>query len=438
MLTICRKTRSSRCDRLGRRDFLRIGALGWLTLADLFRLRAVAASKAGGATQRNKSVIMVYLDGGPSHVDTYDLKPEAPSEFRGEFNPIRTNVPGIMVSEHFPQQARIMDKLAILRAIAGMADSHSDCQVMSGWSVREGDKASTGGHPSVGAVVSRTRSAGRAEVPPFVSLRGLTPGLEPGILGVAHRAFTPDDQAGRNLQLPLEVDSQRLQDRRALLASFDTLRRDLDAGGTLAGMDEFRQRAFAMITSDAVRQALIVEREDEGVRESYGPARQFLLARRLVQAGVGFVTLKTPLVGLSWDTHERQFTILRDSRHMPYLDVGVRALVEDLHRLGLSKDVLVLVWGEFGRTPRVNARAGRDHWPNVMSCLVAGGGLRMGQVVGSTTARGEEAREGRYSVQNVLATVYHVLGIDPAVTFPDQVGRPIYLLDDRTPVRELL
>lgn len=430
MLTIWGKSRSGFCDRLGRRNFLRIGTFGTvLTLADLLKVRGE------GTSPPHKAVIMVYLEGGACHLDTYDLKPGAPREFRGVFNPISTNVPGIYLCEAFEKQARIMDKLAILRAVVGMEDNHSDCQVMSGWFVKNGIQVTNGGHPSIGAVISRQRDLNNAAIPPFVSLRGLTTGLEPGNLGIGHRAFSPDGQAGVNIRLPGGVNLERLEDRTALLREFDTLQRDLDNGGTMEGMDVFRRRAFAMVTSDAVRRALDVEQEDPRIRARYGAAQQFLMARRLVEAGVGFVTLKTPE---TWDTHEQHFTKMRSAPYLPFLDTGISALIEDLHQRGLANDVLVVVWGEFSRTPRINDAAGRDHWANVMSCLMAGGGLRMGQVVGATTARGNEARDGRYSVQNVLATVYRVLGIDPATTFPDRAGRPVYVLDDRTVVRELL
>jgi uncharacterized protein (DUF1501 family) len=217
------------------------------------------------------------------------------------------------------------------------------------------------------------------------------------------------------------------------------MRRELDARGELEAMDTFQQRAFAMMTSDTIRRALDINQEDAPVRERYGTARQFLMARRLIQAGVGCVTVRCfGQGGGDWDTHGNQYPTLRGASHLPFLDNAVTALVEDLHRLDLNSDVVLVVCGEFGRTPRMNERAGRDHWPNVMSCVIAGGGLRMGQVIGSTTARGEEPRSGRYSVQNVLATVYHTLGINAATTFPDRTGRPLHLLDDRTLVRELI
>jgi hypothetical protein len=438
LLTIWGERRLALGPGLSRRSFLRIGALGGaLTLADLLRLRATAAPSGSKPAPPNKSVIMVYLNGGPSHLDTYDLKPDAPREFRGIFDTIETKVPGIRICEYLEKQAEIMDKLAILRAVTGMVAEHVDDVVMSGW---PSAKKAAAGRPSLGAVVSKVHGFRRPGIPPFVSFRNLTPGLEPGNLGLGHRPFgLAFPNPGRNLSLARGVDARRLKDRRALLKSFDTLRRDVDVRGEMAGMDTFRKRAFEMLTSSKVHRALDIGKEDARVRQRYGPHRQFLMARRLVQAGVGCVTLDTPPGGPDvWDTHGCHYPRLR-GKLLPFLDNAVSALVEDLHRLGLNKDVVVVVWGEFGRTPRINEGGGRDHWPNVMSCLIAGGGLKMGQVIGSTTARGEEAKAGRYTVQNVLATVYHVLGIDPATTaFPDRTGRPLHLLEDRSPVKELV
>jgi hypothetical protein len=244
------------------------------------------------------------------------------------------------------------------------------------------------------------------------------------------------DHGAEALRPPPGVDLHRLENRRALLEGFDSLRRDLDTRGELEGMDTFQQRAFAMVTSDTVRRALDVGQEDPKVRQRYGPARDFRIARRLAQAGVGCVTLDCS-AGSGWDTHGANFTTLQKNL-LPLLDQGMTALVEDLHRLGLNNDVLVLAWGEFGRTPRINSAAGRDHWPNVMSCLMAGGGLKMGQVIGATTNHAEEAKEGRYSMQSVLATVYHALGFDLDTAFPDKAGRPLHILEDRKLVKELL
>lgn len=417
-------TRQRFCDGISRRGFLKIGALGaGLTLAEMLRLRALA-----GSASRAKSAIMIYLPGGPSHMDMYDLKPNAPAEYRGEFRPIQTNVPGVEICEHFPLQARMWDKLAAIRTIVSV-NEHSDSLVMTGYSDRESRVVR---HPSLGAVVSRLRGAESGDMPPFVSLRGLTRGLEPSYLGVAHRAFTPNGAGMKDLRLARGVNVDRLEDRKALLASFDNIRREIDASGNMEGLDAFTAKALDMVVSGKVRAALDLSKEDAKTRERYKGVERFLTARRLVEAGVGCVTLA---IG-GWDTHSNNFRTL--SRQLPLVDRAIANLIQDLHDRGMGDDVVTIMWGEFGRTPRVNRNAGRDHWPATMSALIAGGGLRMGQMVGTTSARGEYPKDRRYTASQVLSTVYHALGIDPSITFLDNTGRPRYILDDREPVRELL
>src|SRR5579884_328534 len=415
------------CDGVSRRGFLKIGALGvGLTLADVYRLRALAGTTSSTS---GKSAIMIYLPGGPSHMDMYDLKPEAPAEFRGEFKPIDTNVPGVQICEHFPLQAKMWDKLACIRSIVSV-DEHSDSLVMTGWS--QGMNRNVG-HPSFGSVVSKLRSAGETgAVPPFVSLRGMATGTEPGYLGIAHRPFTPDGPGLANLRPARGVDEARVENRKAMLDDFDDMRRDLDASGSMSGLDVFTQRAFEMVASGTVRKALDLSKEDAKVRERYKGVEQFLTARRLVEAGVGCVTLAYG----GWDTHGQNFQTLK--RQLPKVDQGVSALIQDLHERGLDKDVVTIMWGEFGRTPKVNMNAGRDHWAPVMSAMVAGGGLKMGQAVGQSTARGERPKDRPYSVQRVLATLYRTMGIDPSMTFTNGNGRPMYVLEDREPVSELI
>jgi hypothetical protein len=417
------------CDGLSRRSFLKVGAFGaGLTLADMLRARA-HANPAGPTVSSRKAAIMIYLPGGPSHMDMWDLKPEAPVEYRGEFRPIATNVPGVQICEHFPRQARMFDKLACVRSIVSV-DEHSDSLVMTGYSETTNRVAH---HPSFGSVVSRLRGNVNADIPPFVSLRGMSIGNEPGYLGVAHRAFTPDGPGLSNLNLAGGVNVARSDDRRGLLENFDTVRRDIDASGTLRGMDAFTQRAFDMVASGAVRRALDLSRVDPREQDRYRGIERFLTARRLIEAGVGCVTLAYG----GWDTHERNFETLR--RQLPDLDRGIANLVHDLYDLGMDQDVVTVVWGEFGRTPRVNNNmGGRDHWAPVMGALVAGGGLRMGLAVGSSSSRGEYPRDRRCTASQVLATLYRAMGIDPSITFPNNSGRPMYVLDDREVVTELL
>jgi hypothetical protein len=414
------------CDGVNRRNFLKIGAFGaGLTLADMLRVRALSAP-SGQRPTRTKSAIMIYLPGGPSHMDMYDLKPNAPAEFRGEFRPIQTNVPGVQICEHFPRQAQMWDKLACIRSIVSV-DEHSDSLVMTGKSAREN---MTANHPSFGSVVSRVRSGNDSDMPAYVSLRGMSRGTEPGFLGISHRPFSPSGPGVENLRPLAQVTQERMGDRRSMLEAFDMVQRDVDA--SVAGLDAFTSRAFDMIASGGVRNALDLNREPTSSRQRYRGVEQFLTARRLVEAGVGCVTLS---IG-GWDTHGQNFQTLR--RQLPQVDLGIANLVQDLSDRGLMDDVVVVMWGEFGRTPRINNNAGRDHWSPVMSAMVAGGGLRMGQAIGASTARGERPQDRPYRVPQVLSTLYRAIGIDPSMTFNNGAGRPVHIVDEREAVRELV
>ncbi|OAI46636.1 hypothetical protein AYO44_11005 [Planctomycetaceae bacterium SCGC AG-212-F19] len=415
------------CDGMTRRNFLKIGAFGaGLSLADLLRAKA-----EGNAASTHKAAIMIYLPGGPSHIDMYDLKPHAPVEFRGEFKPIQTNVPGVDICEHFPMQARMWDKLACIRSLVA-APEHSDSEIGTGYSESVNRQ---GHHPSFGSVISKLRDGGNSEVPPYVSLRGgTTVGLDAGFLGVAHRAFYPSGPSVENLRLATGVTQEQAADRRSLLESFDTIRRDIDGSGTMKGMDGFTARAFDMVASGTVRKALDLSKEDPRVRDRYKGIEQFLLARRLVEAGVGCVTLA---IG-GWDTHSANFKTL--GRQLPLVDRAVANLIGDLCDRGMDKDVVTVMWGEFGRSPKVGDSTpdGRGHWPLVMSALVAGGGLKMGQAIGTSSARAEVPKDRPYRVAEVLATLYQAVGIDPGKTFINGAGRPVYILDDRNTIAELL
>jgi hypothetical protein len=418
------------CDGINRRNFLQIGAFGaGLTLADVLRVRA-AQDPAITKRTSNKAAIMIYLPGGPSHMDMYDLKPDAPKEFRGEFNPIQTNVPGVQICEHMPMQARMWDKLACVRSLISV-DEHSDSLVNTGYSEQVNRTAQ---HPCFGSVISKLRSGSANDVPPFVSLRGGgSAGTEPGYLGVGHRPFTPSGPGIENLRLASGINVDRMDDRKALLGQFDTVRREIDASGTMKGMDSFAGRAFDMIASGTVRKALDLKHEDPKTRDRYKGIEQFLTARRLIEAGVGCVTLHYG----GWDTHSSNFKELK--RQLPPLDRAIANLIQDLHDRGMEDDVVTVMWGEFGRTPKINnSDAGRDHWSPVMSAMVAGGGLKMGQAIGASSARGEYPKDRPYKVSELLSTLYQAMGIDPSYTFPNGSGRPMYILDDRNPVTELL
>jgi hypothetical protein len=418
------------CDGVNRRNFLQIGAFGaGLTLADMLRLNtASAAANKKQASKSKKSAIMIYLPGGPSHMDMYDLKPDAPKEFRGEFNPIQTNVSGVQICEHFPMQAKMWDKLACIRSIVSV-DEHSDSLVLTGYPDRVNRIAD---HPSFGSVVSKLRAADNGAIPPFVSLRGMSRGTEPGYLGIAHRPFTPGGPGNANLRLANGVNSDRLGDRKNLLDSFDDTRREIDASGTMVGMDAYTEKAIEMVTAGVVRDALDTRKEDEKTRDRYKGVEQFLTARRLIESGVGCVTLS---IG-GWDTHGQNFQTLK--RQLPQVDRGIANLIQDLHDRGMQDDVVTVMWGEFGRTPKINMNAGRDHWSPVMSAMIAGGGLKMGQAIGASTERGERPKDNPLSVPRVLSTIYQAIGIDPSMTFNNGAGRPMYILDERAPVKELL
>ncbi len=420
-----------------RREFLKVGALavGGLTLADLLRLKAKAT-----APTAPKAIIMVYLNGGPSHMDMYDLKPDAPVEYRGEFQPIRTNVPGIDICEHLPMHARIADKFAIIRNMRFRQQGHTSPELYTG--------QLTGNRPSIGSIVSKLRrDAGAINgLPPFVSMGDANHVPGPGFLGKAHEPYQPGQRAA-NLGLIPGVTREQLRDRRTLLNTFDTLRRDLDSGrGSLSAMDAFNSQAIEMIASNRARDAFDITLEPQHIRDLYGRGTDYLRARRLVEAGVPVVTLTPenypvpPNCNGQWDHHDHVFPCLRAI--LPAYDRSVFALLTDLHDRGLDQDVAVVIWGEMGRTPRVGTQrgttGGRDHWPQSGFALMAGGGLRMGQVIGATDARGENPRGRAYTPQNILATLYFVLGIDPVSTITDLQGRPHYLLDDREKVAELL
>jgi len=439
------------CDGVRRRDFLAIGGLsfgaGGLSLAGV--LRAEAAHPGGSSRLRHKAVINVFLAGGPPHQDLFDLKPDAPSEVRGEFAPIATNVPGIRIGEVFPRLAARADKLAIIRSVVGCEGDHAAYQTNTGWPAA--NLRTLGGRPSLGAAVARLAGPVDPSVPPFVGLaektshRPWSDSGTPGFLGPAYGPFRPDGPDRDNMTLK-DMSLDRLGDRRRLLAAVDRLRRDADASGTIAGMDAFGQRAFDVLSGSRLLEALDLSKEDPAIRAAYGDGKPYqfqydgaptcnehlLMARRLVEAGVRVVSLSFG----RWDSHGQNFALVRD--HGPKLDQCLSALLDDLEARGMLDDVAVVVWGEFGRTPKINKDAGRDHWPQVSCAVLAGGGLRTGQVIGATNRLGEHATERPVHVQEIVATLYHALGFRThEVTLADQTGRPQYLVE-RGPIAELV
>jgi hypothetical protein len=434
MLTIF-GSRQRFCDGITRRSFLKIGglaggmlSLGSPTLADVLRSETAAP---GGP---RKSIINIFLNGGPSHLDMFDLKPQAPTEIRGEFLPVSTNVPGIEICSLMPGLAKIADKYAIIRSLTGFRDEHSPWQTETGWS--ENELRNLGGHPSLGAVVAKLQGATNGSVPSFVDLNGHT---QHGFLGPTYSAFRPDGPGRANLTLN-GVTLERLGERAKLLAELDRVHREMDSSRTMEAIDSFNQRAIGVITSSKVAEALRTEKEDDKIKERYGLNRdgggenqRFLLSRRLIEAGARAVSFSWG----GWDTHGDNFNALR--RMLPQLDVGLSALVEDLDQRGMLADTAVVMWGEFGRTPRVNTTAGRDHWARACSAFIAGGGMKPGQVIGSTNRYGEEPHERPVHLQEVFATLYHLMGIDAKqTTLRDPNGRPQYLVSMPDPVRELI
>ncbi|MBC7855222.1 MAG: DUF1501 domain-containing protein [Pirellulaceae bacterium] len=434
------------CSGLSRREMLTIGALGvgGLALPDLLK----AEAKQGLGKSR-KAVIMIYLCGAPPHQDMFDLKMDAPAEIRGEFQPIPTSVPGIQICEHLPRLAKIMDKLVPIRTMVGSPNGSHDSFIC--YTGRSFERQPPGGWPSLGSTLSKLQGATTPGIPPFVGLSPRaghppygSPG-HPGYLGTAHSAFRPNGEGQADLTLGgITVD--RLGDRKHLLSGFDRLRREVDSSGKLDGLDAFTQQALGILTASKLAEALDVSKENPKIRERYGqghpqnygdgaPRNQehFLIARRLVEAGARCVTLNFG----RWDFHSQNFSEFKNT-HGPQFDQGMAALVQDLHERGLDQDVSVVAWGEFGRTPVINKDAGRDHWPQVGCALLAGGGMKMGQVIGATDRLGGEPVSRPVHFGEVLATLYQRLGIDAnKTTVRDLSGRPQYLVDQHQPLPEL-
>ena len=431
------------CDGRNRRTFLQIGGLGvsGLMLPDLLRRDSHAATGPS-----HKSVIMVYLSGGLAHQDTFDLKPAAPQEIRGEFHPIATTVPGLEFGELLPQLAGVADKCCLVRSIVGQRDEHSSFQNLTGFSMGEVQRDRL---PHFGSVVAKVQQATDPLTPPFIDL---FPTMQhrpynstgAGYLGSAYHQVRADGEDLASMKLRY-IESPQFTSRQELLAALDGFRRNAEITG-LDDVAENYRRAFEVLTSSKLVDALDVEREDPAIRERYGKGSpkhlgdgaplwndQLLIARRLVEAGVRVVTVAYGF----WDTHGNNFGHLKT--HLPAFDTGLSALVQDLTDRGLSEDVTLIVWGEFGRTPKVNDKAGRDHWAPVQSALLAGGGMPAGQVIGSTDDTAAYADHRPIHYRDVLATIYHNLGIDPHSYIRDVNDRPVLILPESArPIPELI
>src|SRR5262245_27349487 len=431
------------CDGVSRRSFLAVGglAMGGLSLPALLQ-----AEERAGTRRSHKAVIMVYLTGGLAHQDTFDLKPDAPREVRGDFKPIATKVPGLRIGELLPTTAAVVDNVALIRSIYGLIDEHSSWQSLTGFPM---NAARRDGRPNFGSVVARVQGSTDRVMPPYVDLFPTMqhrpyniPG--PGLLGRACTGVKVDGDDVAVMKLR-GVSLGQLADRRRLLDSFDDFRRGVDNSDVKA-MEGIYGRAFDVLTSSKLVEALDVEREPVTVRDRFGRGSsqhlgdgapmwndQLLMARRLVEAGARVVTVAYGF----WDTHGGNFSYLR--QHLPLFDTGISALVEDIYARGLDNDVTVVVWGEFGRTPKINKDAGRDHWPRVNSAILAGGGMRVGQVIGATDKLADSAINRPVDYRDILATIYHNLGFGDDVAIKDISGRRIGVLPSTArPVVELI
>jgi hypothetical protein len=450
--------RALREQRLSRRGLLQAGVLGaaGLTLSQLFRLESAAAA-AGAPSKRQNSVIILWMRGGPAQHETWDPKPDAPVEYRGEFGHISTNVPGIIINEFLPLSAKIMDKWSIVRSLYHKDAGHStgDQLCFTGYPANP-KTPDENAYPSCGSIVARQLQQQDMGLPAYVMVPKMVPGTDAAYLGRKWRPFeTIADPAADgpfavpNLGLPEGLSIDRLDDRRSLLKDIDRLRRDVDQNGQFDALDRFQQQAFGLLTSDRARNAFDLDAEPRGLRERYGfypefkaptpdrcgcPAwsQRVLLARRLVEAGVRLVTVDLRW----WDTHVKGFESLKNG-FLTRWDHCYSALIEDLHDRGLLDTTMVVAWGEFGRTPKVNEKAGRDHWPNVFSAALAGGGIQGGRVVGSSDDKGGEPRDNPKTPQDVLATIYRHLGVNTSIYYPDHSGRPIQVLPSGKPIDEL-
>ena len=452
MLELRTGPRQRLCDGTTRRDFVRAGFLGvlGLSLTDVLRLEAAQAATLGKPAGNNKNVILIWLHGGQTQLETYDMKPDAPAEVRGPFKPINTNLDGLQICELLPRMAKVMDKVTIHR---GFNHPNNDHYAAAHW-LLTGYLGATGGDqrprfPSMGSIASRALGARKPNVPPYVIMNDGGFGYHgAAYLGAQYHPLRTGEESYGNEgpQLPVAkttdlnalkgMDAQRYVRRASLLKDMDHIRHEADRAASQTQLDEVQQKALQMIVSGKASEAFDLSKEDPKMREFYGPGwgENALLARRLIEAGSRFVVCNTGY----WDDHGNIKGAM-DSK-LPRHDRMMACLIEDLHQRGMLEDTLVIAAGEFGRTPTVNKDAGRDHWAQCSSLLIAGGGFKHGQVLGATDSKAEYPKENPIGPADLQATIYHHLGISRDLTFDDTTGRPQYILppDQGQVIKELL
>ena len=441
---------------IDRRGFVKAGALGMAGLSLPQVLKAESAADPA-KTSKEKSVIILWQRGGPSQHETWDPKPDAPQDYRGAFGAMSTNVPGIQICDLLPKCAKVMDKFSIIRSLYHTDAGHSagDQVMFTGYPPNKGNP-NENFYPSCGSIVAEQQGHLNPDLPPYVMIPKRLPGVDPAYLGKKYAPFeTQADPAVEgpfnlpNFSLGDSLSLNRLDSRKGLLKSFDDIRREVDVSGSMEAADGFNQQAFDILTSPKARDAFDLDAEPRKLRERYGfmpaykaptpdrcgvPAwsQRMLLARRLVEAGVRLVTVDLRW----WDTHVKGYETMRDG-FLPRWDQAYSALLQDLEDRGLSDNVMVVAWGEFGRTPKVNSTGGRDHYPNVFSASVSGGGIQGGRVIGESDSKGAEPKERPVQPQEVLATMYRHLGIDYNKHYLDHGGRPVPVLPFGAPISEL-
>jgi hypothetical protein len=434
MLTFETGRRFRDCNGTLRRDFLKVGALGTssLTLGNLMRARTEAVGT--GASLPDTSVIWVWLGGGPTHVETFDPKMTAPKEYRSVTGEVSTNLPGVTLGGTFTKMAKIADKMAFVRSFAHTNSGHGGGThwLMTGYDNRNVDNGGLPSRPSMGSVLSRVRGTNHPQtgMPTYVRLGGIgSDGA--AFLGAANSPFDPAGQARKNMTLTIKQN--RLDNRRSLLSGLDNINRQVDSSGLMEGLDAFEQQAFSLVLSRSQR-AFDLKYEDPRVSALYGTGlgQQMLRARRLVEAGAGFVTVSYG----GWDMHGKIEENMKKTSVQ--LDHAVHALIEDLNQRSMDRNVLVVIAGEFGRTPKINKNGGRDHWAPLSTLALSGGGLRMGQVIGESASKVDVPKTTPIRPSDLMATVFQVLGVDPKIQFVNEAGRPVYMLEDGRPIRELV